>query len=320
MERARMLAIAQQNERTAREGAELARLAGMTPPDSSASTTHVIDAAANRIPRSTTTIFGDDVLTHVAPNLDNLPEALRPESRHGSTELSSRALDGLPPLRRMGNRSIRDGRLVIDSIGTPNDLTLPTPLRNEWRPASEFNNGLGDRERSWSPDVHTNDTEDDHWETHLTTISPEILDTTRSAPVEELPHDPVYPILDALQLIPISTSNPNVFCDDDTDDDGDDYRDEEFEDDDSEDSDDATEADNLESIVQRYSGARTESNVESELRTTRDLAEDVRAMLERFLLRRSRDMDVRELDQMRDFLARISQFGVELDLLTEPAA
>lgn len=58
-------------------------------------------------------------------------------------------LDGLPPLRRMGNRSFQD------SFYERQDPSLPPPV-----------DGLGDRRRSFSPD-------DDTWETLLTTIAPD---------------------------------------------------------------------------------------------------------------------------------------------------
>jgi hypothetical protein len=58
---------------------------------------------------------------------------------------------GLPPLRRMGRRTIADGPLPSSS------------LRESWSPAASID-GLGDRDRSVSPVV------DDHWDTMLSTV------------------------------------------------------------------------------------------------------------------------------------------------------
>ncbi|KAF2490864.1 hypothetical protein BU16DRAFT_136179 [Lophium mytilinum] len=60
---------------------------------------------------------------------------------------------GFPPLRRMGRRTIADGPLPSSS------------LRESWSPASTVD-GLGDRERSFSP-------VDDYWNTTLTTVAPD---------------------------------------------------------------------------------------------------------------------------------------------------
>lgn len=62
-----------------------------------------------------------------------------------------------PPLRRMGRRTIADGPLPASS------------LRESWSPATTVD-GLGDRERSYSPG-------DDHdtWDTMLTTIAPDTM-------------------------------------------------------------------------------------------------------------------------------------------------
>jgi len=192
----------------------------------------------------------------------------------------------------MGNRSITDSRSI------PDDRTLPNPLRNEWRPASEFNNGLGDRERSWSPDHDANDTEDDHWDTHLTTISPELLNTSRNVLPSEPLDGPVHPSTSSLHLPATSTSNPNNYCEDD--------------DEDHDDNDDASETDNLESIVQRYRETATGTDDERELRSTRELARDVRAMAERFMARQGHELSARERDQLHMFLERVRRFDVEL--------
>ncbi|KAI9811646.1 MAG: hypothetical protein M1827_005395 [Pycnora praestabilis] len=63
-------------------------------------------------------------------------------------------LDDLPPLRRMGHRRLVDGPLRNSSEN------------NGSRQASAPVDGLGDRQRSFSPD-------DDAWETLLTTIAPD---------------------------------------------------------------------------------------------------------------------------------------------------
>ncbi|KAF2809270.1 uncharacterized protein BDZ99DRAFT_520639 [Mytilinidion resinicola] len=60
---------------------------------------------------------------------------------------------GFPPLRRMGRRTIADGPLPSSS------------LRESWSPASTVD-GLGDRERSFSP-------ADNHWDTMLITVAPD---------------------------------------------------------------------------------------------------------------------------------------------------
>ncbi|OCL04013.1 hypothetical protein AOQ84DRAFT_442337 [Glonium stellatum] len=60
---------------------------------------------------------------------------------------------GFPPLRRMGRRTIADGPLPSSS------------LRESWSPASTVD-GLGDRERSFSP-------VEDHWDTMLSTVAPD---------------------------------------------------------------------------------------------------------------------------------------------------
>lgn len=71
----------------------------------------------------------------------------RPPSRDGpirDTGLTDPELLHFPPLRRMGHRSIA------------NAVSSTSSLRDEWRPAAEFN-GLGDRDRSrspsWTPDT-----------------------------------------------------------------------------------------------------------------------------------------------------------------------
>ncbi|KAF1921915.1 hypothetical protein BDU57DRAFT_510962 [Ampelomyces quisqualis] len=66
---------------------------------------------------------------------------------------------GFPPLRRMGRRNIADGPLPTSS------------LRESWSPASTVD-GLGDRERSFSP------SESSHWETFLGTIVPDAVAPT----------------------------------------------------------------------------------------------------------------------------------------------
>lgn len=75
----------------------------------------------------------------------------RPPSRDGpigDSLLNDPALLHLPPLRRMGNRSIADA------------IPAGSPLRGEWRPGVD---GLGDRVRSrspsWTPDSPTLDTD-----------------------------------------------------------------------------------------------------------------------------------------------------------------
>lgn len=60
---------------------------------------------------------------------------------------------GFPPLRRMGRRTVADGPLPSSS------------LRESWSPVSTVD-GLGDRERSFSPEVS-------HWDTMLTTVAPD---------------------------------------------------------------------------------------------------------------------------------------------------
>ncbi|KAF2269299.1 hypothetical protein CC78DRAFT_308836 [Lojkania enalia] len=58
---------------------------------------------------------------------------------------------GSPPLRRMGRRTIADGPLPSSS------------LRESWSPTTSTLDGLGDRERSFSP-------VNDHWDTMLSTV------------------------------------------------------------------------------------------------------------------------------------------------------
>ncbi|KZF25665.1 hypothetical protein L228DRAFT_236739 [Xylona heveae TC161] len=65
-------------------------------------------------------------------------------------------IDDLPPLRRVGHRSILDGPI----------FERPSRTRQESHRSLGAMDGLGDRERSFSP-------EDDPWETLLTTITPD---------------------------------------------------------------------------------------------------------------------------------------------------
>lgn len=78
------------------------------------------------------------------------PETIPPEAIHRSADRSDG--DGNPPLRRVGHRSI------TESIHQENARVS--------RRARVYVDGLGDRERSFSP-------EDDSWETLLTTIAPD---------------------------------------------------------------------------------------------------------------------------------------------------
>lgn len=73
----------------------------------------------------------------------------------GEEEGSDTNAVGFPPLRRMGRRTIVDGPLPSSS------------LRESWSwsPATTVD-GLGDRERSFSP-------VEDHWETMLSTVAPD---------------------------------------------------------------------------------------------------------------------------------------------------
>lgn len=99
----------------------------------------------------------------------------RPRSRRGTITnerptASPSAIDDLPPLRRMGHRSINDDR-------PPAPPTLTSSNRHGLRPSDRHRlddllvsgsaaEGLGDRDRSISPDA-------EQWETLLTTITPD---------------------------------------------------------------------------------------------------------------------------------------------------
>lgn len=87
-----------------------------------------------------------------SPVEDPLPDQYRPRRR----DARANALDELPPLRRMGNRTINEALPRITQFSV--DETRADDLG--------MTSGLGDRERSWSPEA-------DQWETLLTTITPD---------------------------------------------------------------------------------------------------------------------------------------------------
>ncbi|KAF2196741.1 hypothetical protein GQ43DRAFT_435752 [Delitschia confertaspora ATCC 74209] len=93
-----------------------------------------------RYPRSSGRIFGQSPLS---------PDILIIEDSEENSGDDNAV--GFPPLRRMGRRDIVDGPLPSSS------------LRESWSPTTTLD-GLGDRERSFSP-------VDDHWETLLTTVA-----------------------------------------------------------------------------------------------------------------------------------------------------
>ncbi|KAF2002751.1 hypothetical protein P154DRAFT_544395 [Amniculicola lignicola CBS 123094] len=76
----------------------------------------------------------------------------------GDFEEGQSAPVNLPPLRRMGRRTIADGPLPSSS------------LRESWSPSTTID-GLGDRDRSVSP-------ADDPWDTMLSTVAPDPLPPT----------------------------------------------------------------------------------------------------------------------------------------------
>lgn len=86
------------------------------------------------------------------PNVTRSPEFVHTDS--AADDRDRRAVPvGFPPLRRMGRRNIADGPLPSSS------------LRESWSPATTVD-GLGDRERSFSPET-------EEWDTMLHTIQPD---------------------------------------------------------------------------------------------------------------------------------------------------
>lgn len=229
------------------------------------------------------------------PPVDDTTEHTRPLSRRGSSDFpppsSSRDLEQLPPLRRMGNRSIND---------SPHERE-PSSLRDEWRPASEFNNGLGDRERSWSPDVDVDGDVGDHWETHLTTISPApIVHTAES----ETSNDealialdwPVRPTTSTLHL-PVSTFNINI-CDDDE-----------------------PEIEHLQHLVEHYRIARSQVGMRG-LRNARATLREMRETLERLGSRRDLaraagglELSARNREEMQAIMERIRRVDADVETM-----
>jgi len=95
-------------------------------------------------------------------------EPIRPETRHGEHDEPS-LLDDFPPLRRMPGRMFRTRTLRSPPPPAPPATSGQLP---PWRGHADRANGLGDRERSWSPG-------EDHWHTEISTLEP--LDTTAIA-------------------------------------------------------------------------------------------------------------------------------------------
>lgn len=91
-----------------------------------------------------------------SPIDDTLPDQYRPRRR----EARSSALDELPPLRRMGHRSINEGLPRISQLQSDRHQANSPGM------VTATFDGLGDRQRSWSPEA-------DQWETLLTTITPD---------------------------------------------------------------------------------------------------------------------------------------------------
>lgn len=92
---------------------------------------------------------------------DEEDSTTRPETRHGERSEPS-LLGELPPLRRMPGRMFRSRTLRSPPPPLPTEPSRQLP---PWRGHADRNNGLGDRQRSWSPG-------EDHWQVELSTLEP----------------------------------------------------------------------------------------------------------------------------------------------------
>jgi len=181
-------------------------------------------------------------------------------------------------------------------------------LRDEWRPASEFNDGLGDRERSWSPDTDLDPEVDDLWETHLTTIPTDTIgitaspsetgsaDTLISIPRQSLPTGAIARPSALASALPLPIATTHV-CDDESD-----------------------EIAHLEHLVECYRDARMQAGALG-LRRARATLRQMRDTLERMESRRdtvrvagtgASNLTARSRDEMRAIYERIQRVDTDV--------